>query len=92
MFKKMSYHILSHENTDDVLLGVNVFEEKEIDKNQISFKRLNNDLYFSFDKEKIKGVIFCDLPPEFWKKVYSGHAILVEFGPINPVEDYEIVL
>lgn len=91
MFKKMSYHILSHGNTDDVLLGVNVFEE-EIDKNKISFKRLNNDLYFSFDEEKIRGAIFCDLPPELWEKVYSGRAILVEFGPVNPIEDYEIVL
>ena len=92
MFKKSSYHILSHENTEDVLLAVNVFNVKNINKKEVSFKRINNDLYFCFDKNKDIGVIFCELSKEFWEKVYKKNALLVEFGPINPIENYEIVL
>lgn len=91
MFKKISYHVLSHDNSEDILLATNVFISNE-NLGKSFFKRINNDLFFVFNEHKTEGIILCELSNSIWDKIYDNKVLLVEFSAIGPIAEYEIVL
>lgn len=85
-----SYHIMSHKNTDIKLLAVNAFTECEEEIKLFKFERNNNSLSFIVN-DKFK-YIFEDISELYWDDIHKKRLFLVEFGPLSPIAEYEIVL
>jgi len=85
-----SYHILSHKNTEKKLLTTNAFVEVYEKIDDIFFKKEDNSLLAVVNNQYC--FIFENLPDDFWDSLLKKNTILVEFGPVSPIAEYEIVL
>lgn len=86
-FNIKEYHILFHDKSKDVLLATNAIKEKV---ESVSFKREQDDLIWLVNNEK--KYIFKGLESQFWDKVSSKNALLVEFSPVGPISEYVVML
>lgn len=81
------YHVLFHDGSQDILLATNPVKEK-VEK--FKFSREENNLLWTVNDKYV--YMFNDLEEPFWDKVLAKNALLVEFSPVGPISQYEIVL
>jgi len=86
-FNIKEYHVLFHGKSEDILLTTNAIKEKV---NSVSFKREQDDLIWLVNDEI--NYVFKGLESQFWDKVSSKNALLVEFSPVGPISEYVVVL
>lgn len=90
MDKKISlgYHVLFHDNSEDVLIAINPVTENI--KKSTFVKEGDSVIWNINDGEQLYE--FENIGEPLWEKVKTGNVILVEFTPVGPISEYIIVL
>ena len=74
----------------EFMRSYHIMSHKNTDIKLFKFERNNNSLSFIVN-DKFK-YIFEDISELYWDDIHKKRLFLVEFGPLSPIAEYEIVL